>query len=77
LQSPFISLTMDEVTAIDSSHLLGMHTYYVKGFECMCTFVGLGKIGERATAVELTKLIIELLLKKCNLTALQLARFGF
>jgi hypothetical protein len=39
-----------------------------------CAFVGLARIGESANAVELTKLIIELLLKKCNMTLLELAR---
>jgi hypothetical protein len=75
MQARYISISMDEVTCIDGSHLLGMHAYWMdKDWVRQCALVGLGLMGKDGTASALLAMTSKLLLEKGGVDDVTLSR---
>jgi hypothetical protein len=75
MQARYISISMDEVTCIDGSHLLGMHAYWMdEDWVRQCALVGLGRMGKDGTASALLAMTSKLLLEKGEVDDVTLSR---
>ena len=74
LQAKFISISMDEATAVDNTHLLGMHIYWMSSWKRQTAFVALAEISAAPDAPYLLSLALALLASNCGIQGKALAQ---